>query len=104
MWASEINLPADLREPRGQHTGWRQPRAARGTERLLPAEHGRRVERVVDVDADVRTGASRSEDLRQSEIDLIDAIVNHLPRFQDVDGDVGGAPCERPAERLGHGG
>src|SRR5688572_32834317 len=89
--ALEINLPTHLGEPRVDDAAGAQPGGARRAVGLEARQHGRRVERVEDIDADRRAGPAQAHDLGDAEIDLVHAVVRKLPRVQDVDRHVGGA-------------
>src|SRR5262245_61247073 len=71
--ASEIELNVQLGEPRRHHRRRQEPGPA-GDERLVVAERRRRVEQIVDVRADVRPPPVETQELRDAEIEFVDAV------------------------------
>ena len=58
------------------------------------------VQRVQQVERDVRPRPAQPQDLRDAEVELVDPIAPQVVRLQQVHGHVRRAVRERPAERL----
>src|SRR5436190_18882921 len=80
----EVDLCTHLDEARLQHRRRRQPVAV-GHERLIVGEHSRAVQNVVEIDTDVRLHAAERQDLRKTQIDLVDAIAIQGTRRNQID-------------------
>src|SRR6266545_2592229 len=92
---SEVELEDDLRKPRVQDL----LRLLPAVERRVHAEHGIRVQRVVEIEADVEPRAAGTQNLADAEIELIQAFTIHRARFDEVHVDVARAAGERTPER-----
>ena len=69
-------------------------------ERLVVAQHGARVEDVVEIDADVGPRAAEAQHLGHAQIELVDAVAPWSPGASRLTDDVRHAARRRPPERL----
>src|SRR4029077_18806745 len=83
---SKIYLRAHLEEARLQHRGRRQPRRRSRRERLVITQHRRAVEDIVDVDTEVGPPTAETDVLRDSQVELVDAVAVQRSRLNQVDG------------------
>ena len=99
----EVDLHAELPEPRLQHARRRQPRARasrdRRAERLVVAQNRRRVQDVVQIEPDIGPRPAELQDLREADIELVDAIAVQRARLDEVDRRVRRAFGRRPRLR-----
>src|SRR5437868_13059360 len=72
----EIDLRRELHQPPGENRHRLQPRAARH-ERVVVGQDRVRVERVVEIDADHRPRPPVLQNLRDAEVELVDAVAVH---------------------------
>src|SRR5678815_6163507 len=84
----EVELSAEFQQTRGEDGAWPQPRGAVGA--VVPVACGDevRVEHVVQVDVRLQAAPTDLECSRESQIDLMRALVVLLAGSQQVDGDV----------------
>src|SRR4030095_13032089 len=104
IYRSEVYCDTELRDAGVQHVLRIQPRRGNGAVDLVVGEDGRDVQQVIEIDLQFRSRATESQQLRETQIELIDTIAIERPRLDQVDSDVGHAARWRTAERLRHDG
>src|ERR1700687_4920002 len=72
----EVDRRAELEEPRLQNRVGRQP-VSTWDERLVVAQHRRRIQDVVDVEPNVGPRPAELQDLREPEVEFVDAVAVH---------------------------
>ena len=80
----EIELHAEFPESWLQHRGRRQPRGVRRTVVQVVSEDGRRIQNVVEVEPDVGPRSAESQNLGESDVELIHAVAIQSPRLDQV--------------------
>src|SRR5262245_39349510 len=92
---SEVKLKHNLRKPRVQDLLWLLPAVVRG----VHGEHGVRIERVVDVETRVEPCTAKTQNLADTQIELIEAFTVHRSGFDDIHLDIARAARKRAPER-----
>src|SRR5687768_15108605 len=95
---SELELRAELDEPARNDRLWPGPRRAVRAVGAVESQHRVRVEHVIEVEQSLQPDGSQGEGLGCAYIELIRALRIQRPRFNHVDGHVGGRG-QIPAER-----
>src|SRR5262249_48914425 len=87
----EVDLHRDLREARREDAGRDEPGAVLD-ERLVVGLDRIAVQRVVEIQRELRAQAVEPDDLAEAKIELVDAIAVDLARRHEVDCGIGRTP------------
>jgi hypothetical protein len=99
---SEVDLRRQLRKAGRQNGRGNQPVPVRDEGLVVPVRLFRaRIQRVVNVDAELRAKPGEPYELADSQIDLIDPIAVHLARCDEIDRERVDRASRRPAEAGG---
>jgi hypothetical protein len=85
---SEVDRDAKLCDSRVQHILRGQPRRRDGAVDLVVGQHGGDVQQVVEIDLEFRSRAAEPEELRQTQIELVDPVPILRPWLDQIDGDI----------------
>src|SRR5688572_25917939 len=95
---SEIVLYPELDDSRVEN-GRRTPPRAADRKGVVDAENGRAVQRVVNVEHRLQAAAHHREGAAETQVELVDPILEVHVRLDQVDRDVCRAARKRPSER-----